>query len=300
MATTCHLFLLRPVVGTSLNEPTIFSLRQMDLPDPSATFVCMLQRVETNGIVFYRSPLLHRAGVLHAFSTRLGGVSQAPFDSMNLGNPSGCAQQDPEESIEQNYQLLQSAIGFTATNRKWVHQVHGADVQNVSADFINGQKSDAMVSCDASVVLSVRTADCVPILIATDNGAVAAVHAGWRGVIANILSATLTQLADLSHSTHFTAAIGPCIGPDAFEVGDEVAREFQSRFGSLAPIFRAENGKGHVNLAEACRLQLLEKGLPPDQIDVANICTANSPQEFFSHRRDFGISGRMASLIQPK
>ena len=272
----------------------------MDLPNPFVTFVCMLQRVEANGIVFYRSPLLHRVGVIHAFSTRLGGVSQAPFDSMNLGNPSGCAQQDPEQSIEQNYQLLQSAVGFTAKYRKWVHQVHGAGVLRVNADFTSGQKSDAMVSCDPSVILSVRTADCVPILIATDSGAVAAVHAGWRGVIANILSETLTQLSDLSHSSHFTAAIGPCIGSDAFEVGEDVLREFEARFGSLAPLTRAENGKGHVNLAEACRLQLFEKGLQPDQIDIANICTANSPKEFFSHRRDFGISGRMASLIQAK
>src|SRR3954454_13831815 len=89
----------------------------------------MLQRRETcDGIVYYASPLLERAGVQHAFSTRVGGTSAAPFDSMNLGNPSGCAVQDPYERIYENYRLLQRAIGCEDRERLWVHQVHGGVV----------------------------------------------------------------------------------------------------------------------------------------------------------------------------
>jgi polyphenol oxidase len=258
----------------------------------------MLQRrIAPDGPVFYVSPQLAELGVRHAFSTRLRGVSPPPFDSLNLGNPNGCATQDNEPRIQENYRRLQSAIGCESSRRCWVHQVHAAAVvETTSGDFHNSLKADALVTTDTSHVLSIRIADCVPILLADESGAcVAAVHAGWRGVIAGVIPAAVKAMA----RPPVAAAIGPCIGFDAFEVGPEVLAEFERAFGREAPIRRESSGKGHVDLRAACRIQLREAGLSDERIDGTDRCTFRDSDEFFSHRRDNGVTGRMAALIAP-
>jgi YfiH family protein len=257
----------------------------------------MERRVATNGPVYYVSPLLESRGVTHAFSTRLGGLSPSPFDSLNLGNPSGCATQDDYGRIYQNYELLQSAIGCGDRSRCWVHQVHGAAVIPIHRGEIyeSGVKADAMVSDDPSRILSVRVADCVPVLLSSDDGrVVAAVHAGWRGVIAGIVPKAARLIGG-----SIVAAIGPSIGFDAFEVGPEVLAEFKRVCGDRAPMRRRDDGKGHVDLRAAIRLQLLELGVPSGHIDISDRCTFRDADEFFSHRRDKGVTGRMAALISP-
>ena len=260
----------------------------------------MLQRRVSDEVVVYVSPLLARLGVPHGFSTRLGGVSEAPFDSMNLGNPSGCAVQDSNSHIEENYRRLQRAIGAGERRRCWVHQVHGAGVVDADGErYEPGEKGDAIVSGDASKILSVRTADCVPILLAGAGGAVvAAVHAGWRGVVAEVLPATIAAMRERG-AGDVAAAIGPCIGFDSFEVGGEVLAEFESQFRGAAPIRRDDGGKGRVDLRRACQIQLEAAGVLADWIDVSDRCTFRDHEEFFSHRRDQGITGRMAALIGP-
>jgi YfiH family protein len=188
----------------------------------------MLQRqTDSHGPIYYTSPLLTRAGVSHAFSTRLGGLSPAPFDSLNLGNPNGCAVQDDYERIYDNYRLLQSAIGCASHTRLWVHQVHGGDVADArrGVAFENGAKADAIVSDDPQRLLAVRVADCVPVLLSSGDGRiVSAIHAGWRGVIADVVTHAIEALR--CDSKDILAAIGPCIGFEAFEVGIEVVEEF--------------------------------------------------------------------------
>jgi YfiH family protein len=261
----------------------------------------MLQRqTSSTGVVYYISPLLTAAHIPHAFSTRLGGISPAPMNSLNLGNPSGCAIQDNSDRIQQNYQLLESAILPSPRHRCFVHQIHGGQVMNAdSPNFENGAKADALFTIDPSKILAIRTADCVPILLCNKTGKIAAAaHAGWRGVIANILATTIAQMQQ--DPANLLAAIGPCISFDAFEVGPEVLDHFSTAFGNTAPLRRADNGKGHVDLRQACRLQLLQAGLPESQIDQTDRCTVRNADEFFSHRRDNGITGRMASLIGPR
>lgn len=259
-------------------------------------------RTSPAGVVYYGSRLLDAAGVAHAFSTRLGGVSPAPFDSLNLGNPTGCDVQDPWERVYENYTLLQSAIGLAGRERLWVHQVHGSVVHAVRAGepFENGAKGDAMTSDDPDRVIAVRVADCVPILVSSHDGKlVAAIHSGWRGVVAGVVGATIRQLHDRGASS-LVAAIGPCIGFDAFEVGPEVLTEFERGFGERALIRRMADGKGRVDLREAVRMQLLGAGLCNEQIDTTDRCTSRDAGEFFSHRRDRGITGRMSALIAPR
>jgi YfiH family protein len=258
----------------------------------------MIERqIGPNGVVFYRSPLLAEAGVRHGFSTRIGGVSPVPFDSLNLGNPSGVDLQDERSRIEQNYQRLLAAVGCDRWRRYFVHQVHGSEVAVVgTGSFSTAQKADAIVTSLPGVAVSVRVADCCPVLLASGDGrAVAAVHAGWRGAVESVIPAAIAAMG--VDPWQVTAAIGPCIGFDAFEIGPEVLAEFDRTFGSDSPVRRRADGKGHADVAAACRLQLIRAGVRDDRIDTTDRCTFRDAGEFFSHRRDRGVTGRMAAVI---
>ena len=255
--------------------------------------------------MYYVSTLLEQAGTRHAFSTRIGGTmddpSPPPFDSFNLGNPNGCEVQDEYPRIYGHYALLQEAIGCADRQRMWVHQVHGRDIARIprGQPFHSGCKADGIVSDDPTRILSVRTADCVPVLISSGDGKiVAAVHAGWRGVIANIVPDAVAVITEMG-GAECVAAIGPCIGFDAFEVGPEVIEAFR-RSGDDVPIHQRKDGKGHVDLRAAIRYQLRHKGLAENRVDVSDRCTFRDREEFYSHRRDRGITGRMAAIISPR
>jgi YfiH family protein len=286
----------RPSLALDENNPTIC--------EGSFTHGwAMLERqISPGGIVTYFSPLLRRAGVRHAFSTRIGGTSPKPFDSLNLGNPNGCAIQDLSERIRHNYRLLFQATGCAENEHAWLHQIHGSRVVCVRSgdSHTSDEKADGLVSDDPNRVLSVRVADCVPVLLSTGDGRiVAAVHAGWRGVIAGVVVESLREMIQMGngHPKQILAAIGPSIGFDAFEVGPEVLEEFVCVFGTDAPIRHSGNDKGRVDLREALRRQLLGAGVLESNIDLTDRCTHRDADEFFSHRRDRGISGRMAAII---
>ena len=265
----------------------------------------MLEKsVSANGVAIYVSPLLRDIGVPHAFSTRIGGVSGGPFDSLNLGNPNGCAIQDNTDHIHENYRRLQAAAGCGSRQRAWLHQVHGPTVVRIArgASHHNDTKADALVTDDDSRVLSVRIADCVPVLLSSDDGRiVSAIHAGWRGVVAGVVVKALREMCGDTgvSASRVTAAIGPSIGAEAFEVGPEVLEEFVRVFGPRAPIWVREDGKGTVDLRRAIRHQLIDAGVSADRIDETDRCTFRDAQEFFSHRRDNGVTGRMAAIIAP-
>ena len=248
--------------------------------------IMLIGQSTNNHLIIYSSPMLTAIGVPHAFSTRLGGISPAPFDTI--------------EHVEENYRRLKLAIGCESRDRCWVTQVHGNTVCDVQRGigFENGPHADALVSDDPGRLLSVKYADCVPILLATGDGrAVAAVHAGWRGVVAGVLNVTVERLAQVSPASNLVAAIGPCIGEPYFEVGPEVLTAFEQLLGTDAPIRRTTGDKGHVDLTLAVRLQLLGAGLKDERIDTTDRCTFRDETEFFSHRRDKGVTGRMAAMI---
>lgn len=267
----------------------------------------MLDRVTAkDGVVYYRSPRLHRVGVLHGFSTRIGGISEGPFSSMNLGNPNGVAVQDSIDNIAANYRRLHDAIGASHRRRLFVHQVHGDVVESAEegAPFDCHRKADAIVTTDPTTVAAVRTADCVPVLLATADGhGVAAVHAGWRGVVGGVVLRAVEKLRTAGRDTlPLVAAIGPSISFDAFEVGPEVAAEFERVFAGEAPALirpTPNKAKAMVDLRGALRRQLQAIGVETDDIDISDRCTVRDQDEFFSHRRDNGVTGRMAALIGP-
>jgi YfiH family protein len=251
----------------------------------------LTRRCTTSNLVWYESPLLAAAGVPHGFSTRLGGVSVGPFTSLNFGNPGGFELRDDLEAIAENHRRLQEAIGASGRHVLRVHQVHGNRVIDAGdgCAWDNSAQADAIIATHPGQLASVRTADCVPILLATDDGrAVAAVHAGWRGVVAGAVANAIARLRIVRQGRGIIAAIGPCIGMEAFEVGLEVLEAFATLLGDLAPIRRRADGKGHVDLRRAVALQLQANGVSDDHIDATDQCTVRDAAEFFSHRRDAG------------
>lgn len=268
--------------------------------------------VHSNGVVTWQSTLLRDVGVVHAFSTRFGGVSTGEFASLNLGNPAGCENPDADEHILENYRRLQQAIGAGHMQRAWVRQVHGRSVELFDRepegeygetleaeirDRFSGQiAADAIVSTVANVLLTIRVADCVPILFASSDGKfVGAAHAGWRGVVGNIAERTVRALHEAGVApAKIVAAIGPCISVENFEVGEEVAAEFV-RQGLGAAVRERAGEKPHIDLQFAVRKQLEAAGV--QAVDTHPFCTFRDDGDFYSHRLDDGVTGRLAAVI---
>lgn len=252
------------------------------------------------GPLLLLSPLLQQAGIPHAFSTRIGGVSTGPFASLNLGNPNGHPIQDPEPNLTENYRRIMSAANLATRTLSRVHQVHGNIIHHLNPGdpAPSGIKADGLFTSCPDYALSVRTADCVPILLASRDGKhVAAVHAGWRGVVAGIVPSAIHLLLDRHTApADILIAIGPCIGPDHFEVGEEVVDQFRPNFPADI-IHRPPGKKPHIDLPRALLHQCLSLQIPASNIDTTDHCTYRDAALFFSHRRDHGLTGRLAAFI---
>ena len=229
-------------------------------------------------------------GVRAAFPARDGGVSAAPYESLDLGLAVG----DDPEAVLENRRRLCAALGVPLARLVVPGQVHGTAVRWVGeAEAGRGARDggsvvaacDGLLTAAAGLGLCISYADCVPVVIVADGEegpAYATVHAGWRGMIAGIAG---VAAAELSRGRRLlAAAVGPSIGPRRFSVGEDVRRRFAARFPGTA-------GEGTVDLWRAARLDLEAAGVPADGIAVAGYCTATD-QRFFSHRRDQGVTGR--------
>ena len=241
-----------------------------------------------------RSPLLD--DTRHGFSTRTGGVSTGRFATLNLGRSWG----DDPANVEENRRRLAAEGGFDLARMVNVKQVHGraiAIVDGHTPSDLAMQQADGLVASDDGVTVSVVTADCVPILISDGAGRVAAVHAGWRGTVANIAAAAVEALVSLgARRESLRAAIGPCIGACCFEVGEEVACAFEPV--AFSSVLRGDR-KPHIDLRAANLDLLVSAGVPRAAIDTSTaICTHCDPeQRFYSFRRDGAGIGQMLSFI---
>lgn len=238
------------------------------------------------------SPLL--AAFRHGFTTRDGGVSPPPWDRLNLGGAVG----DDPARVAENWRLLEGATGLRFAR---VRQVHGARVLRADRPCDPGEEADAVVSTAAGVAACVSVADCVPILLADpESGAVAAVHAGWRGTLARVAAAAVDALEREAGAppARLLAAIGPSIGPCCYEVSDDVARQFADRWSAAAPAAGA--GRPHVDLWAANGAVLAEAGVDPRRTHLLGRCTSCERELFFSHRRDAGRTGRQMAFIAPR
>ncbi|MEY2760784.1 MAG: hypothetical protein RLZZ96_684 [Bacteroidota bacterium] len=226
-------------------------------------------------------------GLVAGVSTRHGGVSEAPYSSLNLGVHTD----DEPAVIEQNLSIFCADLGISPTDLARSYQVHGDKI------WVTGRPGyqsgfDAMISVQPGVFAGVGIADCTPILLADPVTRVcAAIHAGWKGTVAQIVAKTASRMIENrgSNPADILAYIGPCISYHRFEVGEEVAAQFSEDFKTRKGL------KWHVDLKAANAAQLRSVGI--EQIEIDTTCTVDNNADYFSHRTEKGITGRMLALI---
>ena len=228
------------------------------------------------------------AGVAACSSTRNGGISLPPYDSLNLGAHCG----DNLEHVEENRRRLFAAGGLPS-KPVWLEQVHGKDVLTLTGEAYASKRADASYSNTPGMVCAVMTADCLPVLFCNRAGTeVAAAHAGWRGLCAGVLEETLACFAD--RPENIQAWLGPAIGPNAFEVGQDVREAFMAVDAAADSAFIPAGEKYYADIYTLARQRLAKAGVT--QVSGGDRCTFTQKQDFFSYRRD-KTTGRMASFI---
>ncbi|MFG1173625.1 purine nucleoside phosphorylase YfiH [Erwiniaceae bacterium CAU 1747] len=228
------------------------------------------------------------ANVRACSSTRTGGVSHAPWNSLNLGAHVG----DDPQSVRANRQRLVEELNLPSMP-VWLEQVHGTEVLKLNGQPPVSLQADAVYTREQGVVCAVMTADCLPVLFCSADGReVAAAHAGWRGLCAGVLEATLNTFS--ASARDITVWLGPAIGPNAFEVGPEVREAFCAADPAASSAFRAVGQKFYADLWMLATQRLNAAGVR--NIRGGGDCTYTQEEQFFSFRRD-GITGRMASFI---
>jgi YfiH family protein len=228
-------------------------------------------------------------GVRAAFTLRSGGVSEAPYDSLNVGSHVG----DVATAVSENRHRVRAALRLPE-EPQWLEQVHGTDVADPDRDAAPLLAADAIIARRPGRVAVIQVADCLPVFFAAPRGeAVACAHAGWRGLAAGVLEATVRRL-DVAPGT-LLAWLGPCIGPAHFEVGAEVRAAFLSEDAGATSAFAANTrGRWQCDLPALARRRLARAGVT--QVFGGTWCTFAGREQFFSFRRD-GQCGRMAALI---
>ncbi len=220
-------------------------------------------------------------------STRLGGVSLAPFDSLNLG----LHVRDDERAVNQNRMIFQQGIALP-NPPFWLNQVHGRDVISLPMTSTNNT-ADASFTKTLGEVCCVMTADCLPVLFCNQSGSmVAAAHAGWKGLVAGVLENTLSRFQD--DSDEIFVWLGPAIGAKAFEVGDDVRNQFIQHDAKSVDAFKPHGDKWLADIYALAKNRLHQQGIT--KIYGGEFCTYSDPKRFFSYRRE-GITGRHASCI---
>jgi polyphenol oxidase len=226
------------------------------------------------------------ANVKSLQTTRKGGISAAPYASLNLGSHVG----DNPLVVNRNRMLLEPLL---PSEPVWLNQVHGVTVTNVGQAGCLPQ-ADASVSTHRGAVCVVMTADCLPVLLCDEQGTVVgAAHAGWRGLCDGVIEATVKEM-NVPPAT-LMAWLGPAIGPAAFEVGDEVRSAFVEKQAQAETAFVAgANGKWMADIYQLARLRLQALGV--QRIYGGGLCTYSEPERFYSYRRD-GVTGRMGTFV---
>ncbi len=254
---------------------------------------------ETNGLKYYQFESFCEAGIKHGFFTRLGGVSPKPFDSLNMATTVG----DTAENVIENLGRMFGVFGLDLKTRYDGWQCHGRTViaTDVPRDMNTTRplRADGLMTANPDVTLVQRFGDCVPVLLYDPvRKAVASYHAGWPGTLNNICEAVITNMRKLygTHPEDLIAGIGPSIGPDHFEVKEDVAGPFRDFFGERYRLISDLSGNRiRIDLWKANRFLLEDQGVR--KIETAEICTVCHKDEWFSHRGDHGKTGRFGVLI---
>jgi hypothetical protein len=256
-----------------------------------------MKRQTHNALVYYQFDSLDEARVTHGIFTRLGGVSEGCYASLNLSRSTG----DAAEPVNENRARMNSTFGlaYEDTLTSWL--VHGNCVRVVSWDdrSHNDVHADAMVTRSPGLALTLRFADCVPVLFHDPvQKAIGIAHAGWPGIACQVLPQTVaTMRAAFGSQPHdIVACVGPSIGPTKFEVGLDVAKKIQAAVPEDVTLAHPDPHKRYVNLWRAAQSQL--NGCGVREVEIAGLCTASNTHEWFSHRAEKGKTGRFGAMIQ--
>lgn len=261
-----------------------------------------------NGVVYLTMPNIQGIkGLKHAFTTRIGGVSKPPYDTLNMG-----ARDLEERSVRiKNIELVSEAVGFNAKNLIAINHDHSIDVQKVDKENagegvykLYGKDerpiSDSLITNDFDVPIMTLHADCIPIFFYDKQLRVASVcHAGWKGVYGNIVSNVIDKMQQEygSKTSDILVAIGPCISVECFEVSDDLAEQFENAYKQFDIITPRIKEKHHVDIQKCCCLEIIQKDIPKQNIHVANMCTYRNSKLFYSYRRDKKC-GSMGAIMQ--
>lgn len=256
-----------------------------------------MERTLAKGLPVLRFPHLARSErVYHAILTRRGGVSHSPFDTLNLGASVG----DAVSAVEENHRRALGALGLGVWQFASGYLVHGNRVGVVGRSDVGTVRlaTDALVTAEPGVPLLLRFADCVPVLFYEgQRQAVGLAHAGWRGLVAGVLSATVAAMVDQlgCQPEKLWAGIGPAIGGCCYEVGQDTADEVASACPPGACISQRRDGRVYLDLHAAARAQLEQAGV--GTVEDSGLCTACQVTDFFSHRAEHGRTGRFGIVI---
>ncbi|MCI5597483.1 MAG: peptidoglycan editing factor PgeF [Lachnospiraceae bacterium] len=263
---------------------------------------------EKNGVTYLTFPLLERAGLIHGFTTRLGGVSTGDCASMNLSFTRG----DREEDVRENYKRIGQALGIDMSKAVLSHQVHKTEI------FVAGKEDqgrgvdpsqerlfeiDGLMTKEEGIPLVTFFADCVPLLFYDPKKKViASSHSGWRGTVEKIGAKTVKKMEQEfgCKPEDILAVIGPSICQDCYEVSEDVAKEFEKVFTREEyeeMILDKKNGKYQLDLWKANEYILLGSGIRKEHLAVTDLCTCCNPEFLFSHRASHGRRGNLSAIL---
>ena len=259
-------------------------------------------------------PLSDIPFIVHGFSTRLGGVSTGIFSSMNLGADSSPYKDNPD-NIKENYIRIAESIGVEADSLVISDQVHKTNIRLVdekdrgkgfmiSKDY---KEIDGLITNTPNITLVTKYAVCVPLyFVDPKNKAIGLSHSGWKGTVGRIGQKTVDEMGKAfgSKATDIIALIGPSICMDCYEVGEDVASQFENAFSikgdNISILTKNHRGRYQLNLWEANKRVLLEAGLFEENIHISGVCTSCNSELLFSHRKSKGLRGSLAAFLAIK
>ncbi len=254
---------------------------------------------QKNGVMYITFPILEHLGVKHCFSTRVGGVSNGKYSTMNLSYTNG----DDKEKVDENFKRICNIIGAEPSNLVFSKQTHTVNIVNITKlGEIVPPDTDGMITNLKGAVLCSSYADCVPLIFYDPNKKViASSHSGWRGTVGEIGRLTVERMSnDYGCNPHdIVAVIGPSICMDCYEVDDTVVREVMKMNIDVPPsaLLQKGGGKYQLDLKELCKSTLIKSGVKETHILKSDICTCCNSQYLHSHRATKGERGILSSLI---
>ncbi len=269
----------------------------------------ILQQRKGGGVEYLEFPSLKETGLVnHLFSTRIGGVSQGIYSSMNLSYIRG----DEKEAVDENYRRIAAVFGKGPGDFVCSDQTHTTNIRLVTAEDkgkgVTREKDyqdvDGLITNVSGIILATFYADCVPLyFVDTENKAIGLSHSGWRGTVGRMGACTLKAMENAfgSRPEMIKAAIGPSICQDCYEVSEDVAKQFEKAFPKQADFILQkgnEEGKYQLDLWLANKIVLLEAGILPQNIEVTDICTCCNSEYLFSHRASMGKRGNLGAFLE--